>query len=47
MFHFLKRKTKNPCEAYMVLLLLKIAFEEECGFIDDGFKPFLDEFETT
>ena len=44
MFHFLKRKTKSPCEAYAVLLLLKTAFEEEYGFKEEGFKPLLDEF---
>ena len=45
MFHFLKRKTKSPCEAYAILLLLKMIFEEEMGFNEEGFKPLLDEFE--
>jgi len=44
MFHFFKRKTKSPCEAYAVLLLIKTAIEEECGFKEEGFKPLLDEF---
>ena len=45
MFHFLKCKTKNPCEAYAVLLLLKTALEEEYGFKEEWFKPLLDKFE--
>jgi len=42
MFHFLMRKTKKPCKAYAVLLILKIAFDEEFCFKKDEFKQFLD-----
>ena len=40
----LMRKTKNPVEAYAILLILKTIIEEEMGFNEEDFKSLIDEF---
>lgn len=40
----LMRKTKNPHEAYAILLILKTIIEKEMGFNEEDFKPLIDEF---
>jgi len=41
-FRLLVKKTRNPCEAYAVLLILKKSFELEYGLIEAEFKPVVD-----
>ncbi len=42
-FQLLTRKTKTAYEAYAILLILKMDFDEEFEFTEDDFKPLLDE----